>query len=517
MVSQGSQGADTEKVSVEYMWREFLRTNNNYAYSLDMEDNPVLYYWGGAPQQQIHWRPVRLKELMRRADTFLADHPGKYGERAKRDCAKTVESALPNLRKPLKQDKKQVKVACDNAVLFFKGSEIEARQINRHGTYTLAHDDGNDCRGHLFDVYAPINIDPQRYPQGRYTPRPRSETEKGRWGKLVQGMFHDEEDLLKFQEFFGDMLTRKPRKAFPVLVGPADSGKSQLLIVLRKLIANHALVDLTAMEGFNRASWVGKSALIVDEGPKTLGDRVEAMIKRLIGGAGMIIERKFDGQLFIDSDFKMIWCLNKMINFIEKSDAIRVRMRPFATRSIPKSEQEEGLGDLIVEQEMELVLDWALEGLLRIEQRGRALKTDELSLRSQAILDDMRRDTNPALTWIQETELVPSTRKMVPLSELLSMYRAWAEVQGHRGHAGVSLPVFTRDYLGPAMEHLYPDTWCSKKVRAMSKRTGNRENHLRVEFRNNLHGEMMQADGDENQGNIEQLPRVVAGPSDPFK
>lgn len=511
-----SQGADTEKkVSAEYNWREFLKTNNNLAYTRDSEQRPIIYHWGNR-EQESHWVHIPKHLLAEMADRFFEDSPGAYKDSILNSCANVVDKALPNMRPPLAQNKKITRIATKNAVLFFEpGGKIEARQINRHGTYTLAYDDGNDCRGMLFDAYVPVKIDFDRVKDGYYTPRPRTDTESGLWGGLVKSLFKDDQDLENFQEFFGDLFSKKQRKAIPIMVGPPDSGKSQLLIVLRKIITQNAMVDLTEIDGFNKETWVGKNVLIVDEGPTALGVKAEATVKRLVGGAGTTVQRKGEKSLHLDASWKHIWAFNHMLKFVEKSDAIRVRMRPFVIQRFEGKIIEE-LGELICEREMDLCFDWALEGLVRVEQRGRVLRTDELSELSKSVLEETREETNPALTWAKEMELVPSSSKVIPLSDLHRLYRSWAEEAGHKYHASLSLPVFIRDYLSPAMAHLYPDTWTDKKVRKVNRRTHNRENHFCLEFRNNHESGAYESLNFEQDSNVEQLPLRVIDAPNPF-
>lgn len=516
-------GEDEDKKSAEFLWREFLETNNNLAYVRDADHRPILYHWGGRGQP-LHWVHIAQHELEEMADRVLSSLvKGSYRNSTLVSCASLVDKALPNMRPPLKQCRRMTRLATKNAVLFFHDDgKIEARQINRFGVYTLAYDDGHSCRDILFDAYIPVDIDFSRVDsQGWYTPRSRDETEAGLWGGLVRSMFADEEDLRNFQEFFGDLFSKKQRKAIPILVGPADSGKSQLLIVLRRMISQHAMVDLTEIDGFNKETWVGKSVLIVDEGPTSLGVKAESTVKRLVGGAGTTVQRKREKSLHLDATWKHIWAFNSMLKFVEKSEAMRTRMRPFVVQKFTGKPQGE-LGEKICAKELDLAFDWALEGLVRVEERGRVLRSDELSERSRSVLEETREETNPAIVWVRETELVPSSSKTIAISDLHRMYRDWAEENGHRFHAGVSLPVFVRDYLSQAMAHLYPDTWSDKKVRKTNKRTHNRENHFRVEFRNNHAAQAYESlHFDEDSRNVEQMParelRVVQGNDDPFQ
>lgn len=453
------------------------------------------------------------------AERFLFHTVKKsYHDSTLNSCASIVSKALPNMQRPLHQCRKTTRIATKNAVLFFhEGGRIEAREINRHGTYILAHDDANTCRGILFDAYVPIKIDFSRVKDGWYTPRGREETEKGLWGGLVGSLF-DNDDIEKFQEFFGDLFSKKQRKAIPILVGPADSGKSQLLIVLRQIITQHAMVDLTEMDGFNKETWVGKNVLIVDEGPTALGAKSESTIKRLVGGAGTTVQRKGEKSLHLDATWKHIWAFNEMLKFVEKSEAMRVRMRPFMVQKFRGTIVEE-IGEKICASELDLAFDWALEGLIRVEKRGRVLRPEEMSERSQRILEETREETNPAIAWIRETELVPSSNKIIPTDDIYSMYREWAERNGHRFHSGIKSSVFMRDYFAPAMSHLYPDTWVGKPVRRQCKRTGNRVMQIKVEFKNLRQSEMYESMHFEHDGNVDQLPqkqlKVISTPS-PF-
>lgn len=479
-----------KKVSVESLWREHLKENKDWAYSLDSEGAAIVYHWGmdRDKRDSTHWRSLTQNDVKQKAESFVSAI-NKYSKKAVADCAWITEFALQNVKSRLRETA-GTSIACMNAVLFFREEGvIECRPIDSKGNYVLNYEDGSHCRGLLFDATLPVKVDLSRVKNGIYTPRENDATETGYWGKLIRGLLPDDKERACFQELFGDLLSKKQRKAMPVLLGDPNGGKSQVLIVAQHLVKNHAIADFGDMSGFEKEGWVGKRLITIDEAPKKL--QSEDGLKKVIGGAGTTVRRKGKVSLSLPSRWKFIWALNTMPVFSDKSGALAERMRPFKTSTVAKSERVEEIGTLIGERELSEVLDWALLGLSRIEKRGRALSTEEMGKRSVEVLEETKDETNPARTWIREVELAPN-HLLVSDTELLRLFSEWCDARGMRNHASVSMPVFSRDYFLPAMRELYGDAFNATKKRSTNRLTGNRDYCFSVAFSNLEEGKKVQ-------------------------
>lgn len=184
-------------------------------------------------------------------------------------------------------------------------------------------------------------------------------------------------DVLAVQEFFGYCLARHHdyHKAF-MLIGDGANGKSTLLGVLRAFLGpkNCASISLQNMEvnQFAAAGLVDKLANIYPD----LSDRAMAtsgIFKALTGGVDAIsAERKYKESAPFVNTAKLIFSCNKLPEVKDDTSAFFRRwvVLDFPNRFPPQKADPKLSAKLTTPEELSGILNWAIEGLLRLEAAG---------------------------------------------------------------------------------------------------------------------------------------------------
>lgn len=436
---------DTEKKknepSIESHFAKYLVKSDLYAVELDINGNPILYYW---ETNGRYWKALSEIELKAKITFYIENfHPGKLTARA---CAACEAIALQYVyaygRKLVKTRDFQIstinhilEVQKDGRIRAINKTE-EARNIKKYF-----------CRTH-------IAIDLGNLGE-YYTPQDQEKIEQhGKFGKMVTLAMPNLESRRAMQEFFGDTLNPALRKSFPVMIGEPNGGKSQLLLLLLKMHTNSCAINIDKDGGFGYEEIIGKSFVVIDE----LGDRPSArMIKQLVGGAALPIERKHRGNVTIEPDFKFFAGDNGTFKFSEKTGALEARFYLFKIHTVAKKDRVDEIAKLVIESELKNVFDWALAGAIRVVKRGRILRHDELPAESQALMQNMAQDTNPCEDFIRDLGIVFDRDGLIPKQDVYDQFRQWCEKRGNHNYARVSLPVFVRDFWGRSIANVCPE------------------------------------------------------------
>lgn len=228
------------------------------------------------------------------------------------------------------------------------------------------------------------------------------------WKQMVKDVFqNDQKTIDVVQEIFGvALLDHKPRTLMRalVLVGPSNSGKSNILNVMAGMLSdkpNTTTFDTLEnahglMEFLRRAPWVLHEAFDQTKW------HFSATVKALLSGDlvnvnvknGPIVPHVFRSPVF--------WGTNSPPQFKEASRAIENRLkiihchRVFNTdatigvAAVARDSNYSSPSELVLNTERSGVLNWALEGMKRAMKRGYFLDTEEMRQATQA----MRTDSN---------------------------------------------------------------------------------------------------------------------------
>jgi len=250
-----------------------------------------------------------------------------------------------------------------------------------------------------------------------------------KWEKTLDEVFLGNRDKINaLQEYFGLCLTKeiKYQKALFCL-GDGANGKSTVLYVLESLLGRDNYSAVPVEQFKNRhylAELHGKLANISAE-TKVKSDICDSAFKTIVTGDSTHVDRKFKAPFVFDPFCKLIFALNEMPRSDDKSDAYFRRI--FIIRFSRKFEGAEDNKNLKYElvKELDGIFLWALEGLKRLEQRGRFVETKEM----QQEISCYRRENNSVLVFARE-ECDLSLDLRISKDTLYQNYSDWSKKSG---------------------------------------------------------------------------------------
>jgi putative DNA primase/helicase len=215
-----------------------------------------------------------------------------------------------------------------------------------------------------------------------------------------------------------------------LLVGPTRAGKGVIARVLGALVGrdNVAGPTLSSLKGdFGLAPLIGKSLAVVSDA-RLNGQGGNVVVERLLSVSGedtLTVNRKYKDQWTGKLPSRFMVCSNELPELGDASAAIAGRfVALLLSRSWLGREDRELEPALHVE--LPGILNWSLDGLERLERQGqftRPASTDEtiVALRDLA---------SPVAAFVRDC-CVQDPEYRVPVDELYSAWKAWAEANGH--------------------------------------------------------------------------------------
>lgn len=215
------------------------------------------------------------------------------------------------------------------------------------------------------------------------------------------------------QEFFGSMLAvstlyREQRKAL-LLFGPSRSGKTVLSSIARLLIGSRIASPSIADIGkdFGLQLLAAANAWVRDDAVSE-GDQIDpARFKVLVTGEALEINRKNQAPITFCCNIPILLTTNALPKAKDSSDALYNRCIVIDMRSVVEEEaslaakvalgipEDAGVAEYIGEHEAPGILNWALDGLDRLRERGRF----ELPKTVKAAIEKFKAGNNPVSEW----------------------------------------------------------------------------------------------------------------------
>jgi P4 family phage/plasmid primase-like protien len=186
----------------------------------------------------------------------------------------------------------------------------------------------------------------------------------------------EEDDRLSLQELFGYCLVRAyPYHAAWFLLGAGQNGKGVAMAILRAMLGKHncSAVPLQEVnERFYSHDLYNKYANISgDTSPRALCDA--SMYKMLTGGDEIRVEQKGKDAFDFVNHAKIISSMNELMKSDDQSDGFFRRfvlIRFTKTITTERIREKDGFEREIINNEMSGVLNWAIEGLIRVRAQG---------------------------------------------------------------------------------------------------------------------------------------------------
>lgn len=227
------------------------------------------------------------------------------------------------------------------------------------------------------------------------------------------------------QEFMGYVcLSHAKWKKALVLKGESDTGKSQIVFVLERLVGSEFTCQLSVDlmddpekrsvikgKSLNLMSELSENALVADGGFKTLISTEEPIM----------LSAKYKPTEMYRPSAKHVIATNNLPRLNDKTAAPfnRLLILPM-DRIIPKEKQDRALQDKLL-AEMPAIFAWALEGAARLVQRGGVWPEPA---RSRELLAEYREDQNPIYRFLDECFRREPEGRLV-INDLVQSYNDW--------------------------------------------------------------------------------------------
>ncbi|MCE7080434.1 phage/plasmid primase, P4 family [Streptomyces sp. ST2-7A] len=253
------------------------------------------------------------------------------------------------------------------------------------------------------------------------------------WLEFLGKVWPDAPDAVAaLQEWFGYVLSgRTDQQKILLMVGPSRSGKGTIARVLKELVGRDNLAGPTLAglgTNFGLATLIGKPLAVISDARLSGRDNSQVVERLLtISGEDTIdIDRKYREQWTGKLPTRMMLLSNELPHF---GDASGVIARRFIVLNMTVSwlgKEDPTLFDRLV-AEMPGILNWALEGLARLQRTGRI--TEPVS--SREAVTTMQDTASPTSAFIRE-RCTTGPACTIPVDTLWAVWREWAEDNGVR-------------------------------------------------------------------------------------
>ncbi|MFH9953301.1 phage/plasmid primase, P4 family [Streptomyces roseolus] len=252
------------------------------------------------------------------------------------------------------------------------------------------------------------------------------------WEAFLTGIWPDDpESIAALQEWFGYVLSgRTDQQKILLMKGPSRSGKGTIARVLKELVGKENLAGPTLAglgSNFGLSTLLGKPLAVISDARLSNKDGGGQVVERLLTISGedtIDIDRKFRDPWTGKLPTRLMILTNELPNFGDSSGVIARRFIVLNMTVSWLGREDTGLTDKLA-AEMPGILNWALEGLARLERTGRI--TEPRS--SQEAVMTMQDTASPTSAFVRERCSTGPDRE-VPVDILWTAWREWAEDNG---------------------------------------------------------------------------------------
>lgn len=183
----------------------------------------------------------------------------------------------------------------------------------------------------------------------------------------------DETDLL--QEFAGYALTPEVKYEMAIwMQGIPGSGRSTIIEGLQAMLGSRCgTLGLAEIERsrFGLSQLPGKTLVVSTEQPDSYMSMTH-ILNALISGEPIRIEEKYKEAMTIIPKVKIIWAMNNIPRVNDANNGLMRRVKVIKFPILPEDQKDVDLKERI-KTEGAGILNWALEGLERLNKRGKFL------------------------------------------------------------------------------------------------------------------------------------------------
>lgn len=251
------------------------------------------------------------------------------------------------------------------------------------------------------------------------------------WDRWLRERQPDEATRAQLQEIFGYCLfTHINFHSFFFLFGEGGTGKSTCVDVLEWLVGeeNKVALELTELDNaFTRSQLVGKTLYLAKE-LTTKSFRHIGLIKAIVSGDPVSVDVKYSQGFDFRPKGRLVMESNVLAATPDSSGGFERRFIQVNFDEVVDPRKREYGFQQRFRAEMSGILNWAIEGYLRVRDRGRF----EHTARSQQATDELLKHRAQVPSFIKAGGLVESEEAEaagtgVRLDRVFELYRTWCE------------------------------------------------------------------------------------------
>lgn len=251
------------------------------------------------------------------------------------------------------------------------------------------------------------------------------------WEHFLGKIWPNDPDAIQaLQEWFGYVLSgRTDQQKILLMVGPSRSGKGTIARVLKELVGKENLAGPTLAglgTNFGLSTLVGKPLAVISDA-RLSGNDNSQVVERLLTISGedtIDVDRKYRAVWTGKLPTRLMILSNELPYFGDSSGVIARRFVVLNMTVSWLGKEDPTLFDRLV-TEMPGILNWALDGLARLEAKGRITEPTC----SREAVTTMQDTASPTSAFIRERCITGPTCS-VPVDTLWAVWREWAEDNG---------------------------------------------------------------------------------------
>jgi putative DNA primase/helicase len=268
--------------------------------------------------------------------------------------------------------------------------------------------------------------------------------------RFIERVLPDASVRAYVQEYMGYTLIADARfQRAQIWLGNGANGKGVLANILQALHAKTASVYLDELDGFKLAPLVNASLIYCDEAPER--KLKQNRLKSLIAGETVSIDQKFKDIISRGITAKWLILSNHIPAVSDHSEGFwrRFDIVTFPVH-IPEGERDPMLAKDIIRDELGGVLNWVLEGLVRLLARGQFdPKLPEPMYRAKLAA---RIATNSVAAWADDAAVVRTTVVETPRTMAYRHYKEWCRENGVVAESSIQFWRSLDIAIGPLMD-----------------------------------------------------------------
>lgn len=391
-----------------------IKVAPEFQYARQMESDPfvtqrdsLIYCWNSN-----HWKLQTDSDNSRHALLWLGRHvPQRANAGTAEGCVKTALL----LAKPLPIKPNRTTVPVQNGWIMFN-NDHSLSLVKPDHRVGITHSVPVKCRAGL----------------GDYTPAPLPADSL--FANFIKSSLPDESVRELVQAYVGYTLCAHVKYQVGQLwIGARGSnGKSTMLNIVMALHEKAVAMQLDKLEGFNLANLIGATLIACDETPK--GKIDQQVLKSLISGGTTSINRKFKDVISYQNRAKFIICSNHLPALTDQSDAFWRRLHVVEwNQTFSGDKIINDLDRKIIEDELHIVLDWALAGLQKLERD----ENFTIPVAVKQSVNKAKAESNNVVNWIQTYGVAYSDpeQPMIQKSALFTKYEEFCKENGFQACA----------------------------------------------------------------------------------